>query len=390
MTDKYVNQIGGVKLTVLLMLLAIVAVTVVIAGMISRSADSAEVAQWTAQRQIPVVSTTNPVKAVNTEDLQLAGRLQALKQASIYARVNGYIRRWHTDIGTRVQQGDVLAELDTPELDELLNAARAEVKRMEAQLELTASTLTRWQNLVETNAVSEQELAQRESEYRVAVAQLDVAKAQVRQLAVQKGMAIIKAPFSGVIVARNIDIGDLINAGSENSEPLFELAATNQLRLNVQVPQKFAPQIQVGSQGTVSVPEYRGTYYAAEVTRSASAIDPQNGTVMVQLLIDNNNDALLPGAYANVRLPVSSPAPVLTIPASAIIFNASGLSVATLNEDNEGSTSVELKSVKIARDLGRVIEIAEGLTEKDSVITNPPDGIASGEVVRRLTLGKSS
>lgn len=368
---------GKIAFIGLLLLAAIIVVT----GIMSRQANSEQVAEWTQARLIPAVSVTQPVTGEATQSLTLAGRLQAFKQASIYARVDGYVKEWHHDIGALVTEGEVLAELDTPELDQQLIQAQADVDRFSADVALARSTLDRWKKLVATNAVTAQELEQRENSYRAAQAQLASAKANVNRLQVQNDLAMIPAPFDGVVVARNKDIGDLINAGSDDSEPLFMLASTHPLRLNVQVPQKFARQIQKGTQAEVSVPESPGSRYEAEVVRSNSAVDRHTGTMLVQLILDNQDNSLLPGGYASVNLPLSANAAMLTVPVSALIFNANGLSVATVSGAGD-NTTVSLKAIEPGRDLGRDIEIASGIDATDRVITNPPDGIENGDVVR--------
>ena len=367
----------------------VAAVAVVITGVLSRQADSEEVATWTQERLIPTVSVVKPTYGVNTEQLDLAGRLQPFRQASIYARVDGYIKSWDHDIGALVKAGDILAELDTPELDEQMMQARADVTRSKADVELADSTVKLWRKLVESNAVTAQELEQRENSYRSAAAALESAEANLRRLEVQKNLASVPAPFDGVVVARNKDTGDLINAGSDDSIPLFRLAATETLRLNVDVPQKFARQMSSGVTATITVPEDPSAQYEGKIVRSNSAVDPQTGTMMVQLLVDNAEGHLLPGSYASVSLPLASAEPMITVPASALIFNAEGLSVAVIDDTAE-TARVKVVPVTVARDLGRNIEITRGITNNADVISNPPDGIKTGHEVRVVSNSNSN
>lgn len=381
---------GSFRLILVLLLMGCIAITVVITGLLARNANSIEVSQWTQERLLPTVSVTKPENNETTDLLELAGRLQAYKQSAIYARVDGYINNWYFDIGDKVVQGDILAELDTPELDAQLLAAIADSKRSQAELELAESTVKRWRNLVKTKAVSEQDLAQRESEYRAAQAQLESATARVRQLEIQKSLALVKAPFDGIITARNKDTGDLINAGSHNSEPLFRLATTGQLRLNVFVPQKSAQHVTVGSKASVTVPDYPNKKYDAEVARTNTVVDPQSGTMMVQIIINNQSGELLSGAYANVLLPLSSNSAMVTVPSSALIFNADGLSLAIVEVTDGETASVQIQPVEIARDLGRTVEIIQGIGEHQMIIANPPDGIQNGDRVRVVNSAKDS
>ena len=381
---------GSFRLILVLLLMGCIAITVVITGLLARNANSIEVSQWTQEHLLPTVSVTKPENNETTDLLELAGRLQAYKQSAIYARVDGYINNWYFDIGDKVVQGDILAELDTPELDAQLLAAIADSKRSQAELELAESTVKRWRNLVKTKAVSEQDLAQRESEYRAAQAQLESATARVRQLEIQKSMALVKAPFDGIITARNKDTGDLINAGSDNSEPLFRLATTGQLRLNVFVPQKSAQHVTVGSKASVTVPDYPNKTYDAEVARTNTVVDPQSGTMMVQIIINNQSGELLSGAYANVLLPLSSNSAMVTVPSSALIFNADGLSLAIVEVTDGETASVQIQPVEIARDLGRTVEIIQGIGEHQMIIANPPDGIQNGDRVRVVNSAKDS
>jgi RND family efflux transporter MFP subunit len=381
---------GSFRLILVLLLMGCIAITVVITGLLARNANSIEVSQWTQERLLPTVSVTKPENNETTDLLELAGRLQAYKQSAIYARVDGYINNWYFDIGDKVVQGDILAELDTPELDAQLLTAIADSKRSQAELELAESTVKRWRNLVKTKAVSEQDLAQRESEYRAAQAQLESATARVRQLEIQKSLALVKAPFDGIITARNKDTGDLINAGSDSSEPLFRLATTGQLRLNVFVPQKSAQHVTVGSKASVTVPDYPNKTYDAEVVRTNTVVDPQSGTMMVQIILNNQSGELLSGAYANVLLPLSSNSAMVTVPSSALIFNADGLSLAIVEVTDGETASVQIQPVEIARDLGRTVEIIQGIGEHQMIIANPPDGIQNGDRVRVVNSAKDS
>lgn len=387
--NHFSKQHGTLKLYLLLLLLAVAATGIVVNGLLVRKADSTEVSDWTQQRLLPTVSVVTPEQGILTASLQLTGRLQAYQQAAIFARVDGYIKDWYYDIGDKVARDDTLALLDTPVIDQQLLAAQADATRNSAELVLAEITLKRWQDLVASKAVSEQDIAQRESEYQAAKAQLEATQARVRQLEIQKSLAQIKAPFDGVITARHKDIGDLIMAGTASSEPLFQLATTEQLRLNVFVPQKYAARLSLGNTASLTVPDRPEKTFSAQITRSNTVVDTQSGTVTMQLLIDNPTGELLAGAYAKVEFPLSAGSPVLTVPASALIFNALGLSVAVVDAAQAGTANVSIIPVSIARDLGSKIEIQQGLTLKDQVIANPPDGISTGDRVRIVSQNNS-
>ncbi len=366
----------GVKLV--LAVVGIAAVAIVVTGFMSRSADSEEVEQWTQERLLPTVAVTAPENKQNTMPLKLAGRLEAFKQASIYARVDGYVAEWHYDIGSSVSKGDVLAVLDTPELDEQLMQAEADLARADADLELADATVSRWRKLIATKAVTAQDVENRENTFRAAQAQKSSAEANFRRLQVQKDLAKIIAPFDGVVTMRNKDIGDLINAGADNSMPIFQVVQNQPLRLNVNVPQKYIRQLSFEQAASIEVPELPGKAFPAEVARTNMAVDTQTGTTIVQLMVDNQGGNLLPGGFASVELPLTGESNVLTIPASALIFNADGLSVATVTAENK----LEVKPVKLSRDLGREVEILSGLSADDKIVMNPPDGAQTGQAVR--------
>lgn len=365
----------GMKFT--LVIIALGAIGVVAEGVFSRQAQSQEVENWTAQRQLPTVALVSPVIESTEKVLQLPARLEAQQAAALFARVDGYVSQWHVDIGARVKKGDVLVELATPDIDQQLLQAKAELARAKAAVELTRSTLTRWQGLANTKAVSEQDLDVRLSEYKTAQADVALAEATVQGWLVQKQLATVTAPFAGVITARNIDIGDLVDAGNSEQLPMFRLASIEALRVNIDVPQKYVPQVNLTSTATLKVPEYPATEFSVVAQRSSYAIDRESGTARIELRLDNQDEILMPGSYAQITLALSSATPIVTIPASALIFNAQGLTVATVDDNNQ----IILKLVVLARDLGRTVEIVEGLTKSDRVVANPPDGIAANDTV---------
>lgn len=356
-----------------------VAAAIAVSGLYTRSVESETLNNWTAEQAIPTVAVIAPSSASNTDSLQLPGRMEAFREAPIYARIDGYLKNWQFDIGSKIHAGDKLAVIDTPDIDQQLLQAKAQLRQSEANRDQAKATADRWLSLVKSRAVSEQETEENVSTYHAREAEVKAAKANMQYLEVQKAYADITAPFDGVITARNTDVGDLISAssGSNGGSALFEVADTSKIRVYIHVPQTYVPQIDLGTDATIHVPEMPNKAYHASVVASARSVDQQSGTALMQLMVDNVDGGLMPGAYASVELHLKPRSDVLTIPASALMFNSKGLTVATVTTEN----TVVIKPVAIARDLGRNIEIQSGLQASDKVIVNPPDGVAQGDQV---------
>jgi RND family efflux transporter MFP subunit len=366
------------------LVIAILAVVVVVYGLVSRAAQGSKLRDMTEEQAIPSVAVVAPQHVENQSGLALPGRLEAFIRAPIYARVAGYIKTWKHDIGSKVKAGDLLAEIDTPDLDQQLQQARADLNVAEANSKLAQITAERWQGLAGTDAVAKQDVDQRTFTYNANLAQVKAAKANVDRLLAQEGFKRLVAPFDGIVTARETDIGALINVGAAGGAELFVVSDTSKLRVYVNVPQNYVPSVPPGTKATLTVPEHPGTTYSGTVEASASAVNPTSGTTLMQLIVDNKTGELMPGDYASIRLAVAAPVDVLTVPSSALIFDSKGLAVATVNADNR----VQLKPVTIERDLGPVIELATGLSAQDRVIQNPPDGIGNGAQVRLLNAKK--
>jgi len=366
----------GLRLTGIVF--AIVAIVVVATGLYSRASGNARLREWTDAQAIPIVAVAPPASGANAGALELPGRLEAYSRAPIYARVSGYLKSWKYDIGARVKAGQVLAEIETPDLDQQLQQARADLNTAQANEKLSEVTADRWQKILKSNAVSKQDVDEKVSDLAAKRAAVASAKANVDRFVAMKGFTHIVAPFDGVVTARNTDVGALINAGTAAGLELFVISDTHKLRAYVNVPQAYVRNVQPGTKAELTVPEHPEKSYAATIETSSQAVTASSGTTLMQLVVDNSADELLPGSYANARLQLPSNAEALSIPASALIFDAKGLSVATVGADNR----VAVKAVTIARDLGSKIEIASGLGANDRVIQNPPDGIASGAEVR--------
>ena len=355
-----------------------IAVLVVGGGIASRAANSKRLSQWTAANAQPVVTVTQPQPANGSAVLALPGRLEAYSRAPIYARVPGYLKSWQVDIGASVQAGQLLAEIEAPDLDQQLSQALADLLTARANAALAGTTAKRWQDLVKSDAVSLQDVDMKNGDLAAKTAIVKATKANVDRLEVMEGFKRITAPFDGIVTARATDVGALINAGSGKGLELFVISDTHKLRLYVSVPQNYAAQITAGTRAQMTVPERPGRTFAATVETTSQSVDPSSGSTLVELAVDNASGELVPGAFANVRFALPLTSASLSVPASALIFDSRGARVATLGADNR----VVLEPVTIARDLGTVIEISSGLAATDRVIDSPPDGIGKGDQVR--------
>jgi len=363
------------------------AIAVAAYGLGTRSSQNSTLHNLTEAQALPVVAVVTPTQAENQEGLDLPGRLEAYIRAPIYARVPGYLKSWKYDIGSKVKAGDVLAEIDTPDLDQQLMQARAGLRVAEANAKLAQITAERWQSLANTDAVAKQDVDTRTFTWNANVAQVKAAQASVDQLVAEEGFKRLVAPFDGIVTARETDIGALINVGSSGGgisvgsaggAELFVVSATSKLRVYVSVPQNYVPSVPPGTKATITVPEHPGKTYSGTVEASAQAVIPTTGTTLMELVVDNSAGEMMPGDYASIHLQIPAAANVLSVPSSALIFNAKGLSIATVDSHDR----VLIKPVSIERDLGSVIELASGVFPTDRVIENPPDGVGNGDEVR--------
>lgn len=352
-------------------------VAIVVYGLASRAAQNSRLHDLTEAQAVPNVAVAAPSSAANRTGLDLPGRLEAYIRAPIYARVPGYLKSWKHDIGSKVKAGELLGEIDTPDLDQQLMQARADLSVAQANANLSEITAKRWQSLSGTDAVAKQDVDQRTFTWDANIAQVKAARANVDRLAAEEGFKRLVAPFDGIVTARETDIGQLINVGATGGAELFVVSETQQLRIYVNVPQNYVPSVPAGTKATIRVPEHPGKTYSGTVEASAQSVNPSSGTTLMQIIVDNSAGEMMPGDYASIHLQAAPAANVLSVPSSAVIFDAKGLSIAAVGGDDR----VVLKPVSIARDLGSVIEIASGLGPGDRVIQNPPDGIASGDLV---------
>ena len=363
---------------------AVVVVFLVVSGILSRVHDTHETKTWTKTQAIPVVSLVAAEPESATQTLVLPGTLDAFFNAPIYARVPGYLRAWYHDIGATVTTGELLATIDTPDLDQQLVQARADLATADANMALAKITAKRWASLLKQDAVSAQENDQKSGDLAAKTAEVNAAKANVGRLMALKAFARIVAPFDGVITARKTDIGYLINAGAgaTTGSELFDVAEVDKLRLYVSVPQVYAARIRPGVKATLTVPEYPARTFPAQLVTTANAVSDKTGTVLVELLVNNADRVLTAGDYAQVTFDMPgdfvSGGTTVRLPSSVLIFRDKGPEVAVLGPNDR----VVLKPVTVGQDLGTSIEISAGLSPTDKVINNPPDSITSGELVR--------
>jgi RND family efflux transporter MFP subunit len=357
---------------------AIIGVVIVVVGITTRKIADAKLQEWTENQAVPVVAVRLPDSRGKTTTFSLPGRLEAYTQAQIYARVTGYVKDWKADIGTPVKTGQLLAEIDAPDLDQQIMQAEANLASAKANSVLSDMTLTRGQSLIKTYAISQQDLDQRAADASNKQGLVRAAQANLDRLRVLEQYKRLVAPFDGLVTARTTDIGALINAGAGGGPPLFVVSETSKLRVYVNVPQSYVPNIPVGTKAHISVPEYPERTFPATVDASAQAVDIASGTTRMQLVVDNSHGELMTGDFTNVSFELAHPEIAINVPASALIFNQSGLHVATVGSDGR----IILKQVTISRDLGNEVEIGSGIAADDRVVANPPDGIATGDRVR--------
>ena len=367
---RRLTQVGGA--------LGLFAIAIVAYGLGSRAAQTSHLRDVTEAQAVPTVAVVAPSNAENSAGLDLPGRLEAYIRAPIYARVPGYLKSWTHDIGSQVKAGDVLAEIDTPDLDQQLLQARADLSVAQANAKLAQIGAERWQSLANTDAVARQDVDQRTFTWNANIAQVKAAQANVDRLVAEEGFKRLIAPFDGIVTARETDIGALINVGAAGGAELFVVSETGKLRVFVNVPQNYVPTVPPGTKATLTVPEHAGTTYDATVQASAQAVNPNTGTTLMQLIVDNRTGEMMPGDYVSIHLQLASAAHALSVPSSALIFNAQGLSIAAVDSRNR----VQIKPVSIERDLGAIVELGSGVESGDRVIENPPDGISNGAVVR--------
>jgi RND family efflux transporter MFP subunit len=356
------------------LILLVVAVILGAWGEISRVLARASLKKETAAAAVITVLTVTPNRTSLGEELVLPGTVQAYIEAPIYARTSGYLKDWHTDIGAQVTKGELLGEIETPEVDQQLSQAQADLATARANQSLSDSTNARWKGLLATDSVSKQDADEKAGDAAAKKAAADSAAANVARLRELESFKRVLAPFNGVITARNTDIGALINAGQSAGTELFRIADTHKLRIYVQVPEIYAAATSPGLEAQLLFAELPQKTYAAKAVRTSNALDPTLRTLQVELELDNTNREVFPGAYAEVHFKLPASAQSLRLPANTVLFRAAGLQVATVDSQQH----VKLKSIAQGRDFGNSIEILSGLEPDDVVILNPPDSLTDG------------
>jgi len=335
-------------------------------------------AEQTSANAVPVVAVIHATPLNADSGLVLPGALQAFVESPIYARTNGYLKKWYKDIGSNVKQGDLLAEIDTPEIDQQLSQARADLGTSQANVNLSATTAARYQDLIKTDSVSKQEVDNAVGDYNAKKAMVQSAEANVKRLEDLESFKRVYAPFTGVITQRNVDTGTLINAGNGGAaKELFDLAQIDPIRAFVAVPQTFAPSIRSGQHACLELSEMSGQKFCGQVARTADSIDPGTRTLRTEVDVPNPAGKLLPGAYAEVHFDVKVSGNLLSLPVSALLFRPDGTMAAVVGTDSK----IQLKRIAIGRDFGSTVEVLQGLDASDFVVDNPPDSMETGEPV---------
>jgi RND family efflux transporter MFP subunit len=345
---------------------------------LNRKSESDALAKETEAVSIPTVAVVQPQAEPANDELVLPGNLQAFTESPIFARTSGYLLRWTKDIGSKVGKGELLAAIDTPEVDQELSQARAAREQVKSALDLAKISADRWASLRKSDSVSQQEADQLASGYQQAQANLAAADANVRRLEQLESFKNVYAPFSGVLTRRNVDPGALINSGAGAAgRELFDIARVDPLRVYVSVPQAYAPNIKVGMKATITLQEFPGQKFTGTVARTADAIDPTTRTLNTEVDVPNKDSKLLPGSFGEVHFATGTSVPRITIPVNAMLFRAEGPRVAVVDNDS----TVHLRPISIGRDFGATLEILGGLEVSDRIIINPSDSLQEGQKV---------
>ncbi len=377
-------------------LVFVITVVLAIVGILRRQHSSIVLAQYTETASAPPVSVEKPVLQQSAQEIVLPGNIQAYSMAPIYARTPGYVKSWSHDIGSHVKKGELLAVIETPEVDQQLVQAKADLATAQSNLALAKTTADRYQDLMSKNAVSQQDTDNAVSQLQARVTAVNSATANVHRLEELQSFERIVAPFDGVVTARNIDVGQLISAtGSTTtagagtvvgSKAMFEISALSKLRVFINVPQIYSPDAKAGVAATLTLPQYPGRKFEGKLVRTSDAVDPATRTLLAEVEVNNPSGELLPGSYTEVHLHTKIAAPALIVPATGVILEADGLRVATVDQNS----IAHLVRVTSGRDFGTTIEILTGLKPDQSVITNPPDSLTDGEKVRIVPAHKET
>jgi RND family efflux transporter MFP subunit len=368
----------GSRVFTILFFIVIALVVLGAVTLFQRRAQYQALAKETETLAIPTVAVVHAAVESTEEDLVLPGAMQAYVESPIYARTNGYLKKWYHDIGSRVRQGELLADIDTPEVDQQLSQSRADLNTAQANANLSKITATRYQELIKTDGVSKQEVDNAVGDLEAKVANVRSSEANVRRLEDLESFKHVYAPFSGVITRRNVDTGTLINAGNGGvSQQLFVLAQTDPIRVYVSVPEAYAPSIRAGLGAFLELTQYPGQKFEGKVVRTAESIDPGTRTLLTEVDVPNHTSALLPGGYSQAHLQVKVTGARLAVPVNALLFRSEGLRAVVVDANHK----THLKSLTIGRDYGTTLEVLQGLDPNDWIVLNPADSLEEGQEV---------
>ncbi len=378
MSSEEIKRPSRRKLLMVGVAALVIAGLVAAGGIISRAKSNRELVQWTNQQAVPTVALAQLKRGDQYQNLRLPGTIQAYRKAAIYARVNGYLKSWELDIGAPVQPGQVLAVIDTPDLDQQLAQAKATLASAQASAELAAVTAQRWDFLVKRQVVSQQAADNATSDAAAKKAAADAAQANVRQLEAMETFKTIVAPFDGVVTARNTDIGALFSPGGSAGQELFEVSDMDTVRIYVQVPQAFTAQLHPGLKATFEMPQYPGQHFDAKLVTTSNALNVPSRSMLVELQADNSAKKFSPGTYCQVQFQIPGDPNMVLVSATALISGDHGTQVAVLDNSNK----VVVKSIQLGHDFGDTVEVVAGLSPSDRVIDSPPETIKTGDHVQ--------
>jgi RND family efflux transporter MFP subunit len=378
MSSQNIKTPSRRKLLLVGVIAVVIAGLIAAGGIISRANTNRKLVQWTNQQAVPTVALAQLKQGDQYQSLRLPGTIQAYRKAAIYARVSGYLKSWQLDIGAHVQPGQVLAVIDTPDLDQQLAQAKATLASAQANAQLAAVTAQRWDFLVKRQVVSQQTADNATSDATAKKAVADAAQANVRQLEAMESFKTVVAPFDGVVTARNTDIGALITAGNGAGQELFEVSDMDTVRIYVQVPQAFTAQLNPGLKATFEVPQYPGQQFDAKLVTTSNAVDMSSRSMLVELQADNSAGKFSPGTYCQVQFQLPGDPNLVQVPATALISGDHGTQVAVLGDGDK----VVMKPIQIGRDFGDSVEVIAGLTASDRVIDSPPETLQAGDQVQ--------
>jgi RND family efflux transporter MFP subunit len=356
---------------------ALLAAVVVGYGFVNRAQSKQEVVDWTAAQSVPTVALAQSVPGSPTQTLTLPGNIQPFNRAEIFARVNGYLKSWDHDIGAQVRSGEVLATIDAPDLDQQLSQAKATLESVRANHQIASLTASRNNILVQKQIVAQQLADQTTADAKAKEAVVDANEANVRQLEAMQSFKTLAAPFDGVVTARNVQLGMLINSGG-SGQPLFEVSDLHRVRIYVQVPQSFSARLTVGMKAKLEMPQYPGVQFDATLSHVSKAINQASHSMQVELQADNADGKFFGGSYCNVHFEIPTDTNLAKIPSTALVTGNQGTEVATI----DGNNKVVFKSVQLGRDLGDSVEVLAGLSPSDRIINNPPETLTTGDAVR--------